>query len=104
MADDKFSIAESPERIWLAPQCEDERCWCPDKLDDCDECHSPAVEYVRADLFAAASSAGERMRERAIRAVRGAATVEAPTHAELSIINRVQDALRALPLDEEAGR
>ena len=50
---DPMSGAEGPERIWLEPLCDDadpeERCWCTDPLEDCQECDSPAVPYVRQD-------------------------------------------------------
>ncbi len=58
--DKQFVITESPERIWLEPQCNEDayegRSWCQNKLDDCEECQSPAVEYVRADLAKAADA------------------------------------------------
>ena len=50
-----FSLNDSPEEIWLEPQCAGEqyegRCWCtrPDG-ERCEECGAPWVKYLRADL------------------------------------------------------
>jgi hypothetical protein len=51
--DTPYRIDQSPERIWLSPQCDSyERTWCQDNPwpRGCEDCHSPAVEYVRADI------------------------------------------------------
>ena len=46
-----------PERIWLAPKCEEEegRTWEWENIwpEGCKDCGDKAVEYVRADLAAA---------------------------------------------------
>lgn len=48
----------APDRIWLEPDCAPfgERGWSSTALDDCDGlgCGAVAVEFVRADLSAAA--------------------------------------------------
>jgi hypothetical protein len=41
------------ERIWLAPPCaceRDDRTWCQDPVNICEECEAAPVEYVRADI------------------------------------------------------
>lgn len=49
-----YSDEESPKGVWLSPQCDEAnqegRIWCRAKIDDCPECGSPSVHYIRADL------------------------------------------------------
>lgn len=60
-----WTVADSPAEIWLEPQCaengDEGRTWGDkDAFDDtCDECGSPAVRYVRADMAAARVAALE---------------------------------------------
>ena len=50
----KFEVEDSPASIWLEPQCAeagDGRSWCADNVwVKCEECKSPDVQYIRADL------------------------------------------------------
>ena len=49
---DVYTVEDSPKEIWLEPQCCEavtDRCWML-RGEDCPECGSPAVRYVRADL------------------------------------------------------
>jgi hypothetical protein len=59
-SDKRYTIQDSPETCWLTPQCEadaDEgRQWCENRPEDCPECGSPAIKYVRADLLEALAS------------------------------------------------
>jgi hypothetical protein len=49
-------MATDPNRIWLGPECEDYdpagRQW-SGQPNDCGECNTSAVEYVRADVVRA---------------------------------------------------
>jgi len=51
---DIYTLEDSPEEIWLEPQCcadeREGRSWSVRKEEDCPECGSPAVRYIRADL------------------------------------------------------
>lgn len=47
------NLDDDHKSIWLAPRCEEERTWCQDSRGGCDECGSPEVEYIRADLVEA---------------------------------------------------
>lgn len=41
------------DHIWLQPTCPGcavERLWCEDDMGPCDECASPCVKYVKADV------------------------------------------------------
>ncbi len=68
MAD--IEITQDHERIWLGPTCQVAdvygRQWCQDRLDDCDHCELPAVEYVRADLVEQARISAKLEAEREI--------------------------------------
>jgi hypothetical protein len=50
----RYAMTDSPERVWLSPQCEESqdpgRTWCAVDQGPCDDCASPSVEYVRADV------------------------------------------------------
>ena len=48
--DEPLKVTDDYAAIWLTPKCEEERSWCIDELDDCNECNSPAVKYIRADI------------------------------------------------------
>src|SRR5437868_10340340 len=57
-----YSAADDHKEIWLEPKCSDVcgdgRSWCQDDVwEKCDECGSPAVKYIRADLAALTSPA-----------------------------------------------
>lgn len=59
-------MTDEHERIWLEPQCcvdpGEGRAWCQDDvwpIGDCDS-HAPGVEFIRADLHAAAIEAARR--------------------------------------------
>lgn len=46
----KPKSAKNYDRIWLQPLCNvDQRCW-SEMPQDCDECGSKSVEYVRLDV------------------------------------------------------
>lgn len=49
-----YTEKDSPEVIWLAPKHDDqyEREWCEDNVwgNECEDCGSKTVKYIRADL------------------------------------------------------
>lgn len=53
----RYALSDSPETIWLEAQCAgdlDQRHWAADNPwgDECLECGSPCVQYVRQDIYA----------------------------------------------------
>lgn len=47
-------LNENHDRIWLSPPCGYERTWCDSDCEECEDCHAGSIEYIRADLHAAA--------------------------------------------------
>lgn len=58
MSDEPYLVTDSPKEIWLEPQCgsgsgTERRCWSSHDPGECEDCKSPSVRYIRADLHEA---------------------------------------------------
>ena len=57
VSDIVYALEDSPNAIWLLPQCvqgtDEDRAWSDHDDGDCEDCGAPSVKYVRSDIVAA---------------------------------------------------